>query len=385
MISDPAMSEVYLRKIKFINQFAGWLRELPLGIPRDRPVVLKPNLVYPIGWNSGVVSDVRLVRMLIVYLKELGVRSITMAEGPGLGVDPAEAFAQSGFAALGREMGVPLIDLNQARRYSAKWYDGELQLPEIFRDAYYINLPKLKTHLNTLVTLGLKNQKGLLAHADKKRFHRNGLHRPVAELLSVIRPDLTILDGFLALEGDGPLAGGKKVRLGTIVVGTDPVAVDSIGCRLMGMTPLEVEHLKLAASMGLGSLEPEVIGDRLDECTRKFKRPEMEMLKILGLHNQRTPLACSMCGGAAREGLVSAVKNPGKWARNLLPVLWQMVFGRINFVYGEEASIPQASKKVIAVGNCTRHLKDDPGVIWVEGCPPSPEMLVEAFAQLYKR
>jgi len=382
MIPTNKMPDIYLKKIKHLSHFTDWLKVLPLDIPLDRPVVLKPNLVYPISWKSGVVSDVRLVRMLIEYLRELGVRSITLAEGPGLGVDAAEAFAKSGFAALSREMNVPLIDLNQAKRYPVKWYDGDLQLPEIFRDAYYINLPKLKTHLNTLVTLGLKNQKGLLAHADKKKFHRNGLHRPVAELLSAIRPDLTILDGFLAIEGDGPLAGGRKVKLGVIIIGTDPVAVDSAGCRLMGIDPMEVEHLKLAYEMGLGIIEPGVIGDQLKDCARRFKRPEMEMLKVMGLHNQRTPLACSMCGGAAREGLISSAKNPGKWIRNLMPVLWQMAFGRINFVYGQEAALPKNRKKVIAVGDCTRHLKDDPGVIWVEGCPPSPEMLVEAFAKL---
>jgi uncharacterized protein (DUF362 family) len=375
-------SRVYLKKISTPAKFREWLSSLPLEIPRDRPVVLKPNLVFPAGWRSGVVSDVRLVRQLIEYLKELGTRSIILAEGPGLGVSVAEAFDKSGFLALSKETGVPLIDLNQSRRYPVKWYDGELHIPEIFQGAYYINLPKVKTHLNTLVTLGLKNQKGLLSYADKKRFHRNGLHRPVAELLSVIRPDLTILDGFWAIEGDGPLAGGGRVKLGAVAAGTDPLAVDSVGCRLMGIDPMEVEHLRLAHQMNLGDTDPEVLGDRLEDCVRKFKRPEMELLKIMGLRNQRTPLACSLCGAAAHQGLVSSAKNPARWARSLMPVLWQMVFGRVDFVYGHKAEIPRGSRKTIAVGECTKHLKDDPRVIWVEGCPPSPELLAEAFARL---
>lgn len=379
------MSEVYLKKINKMDRFLEWFSVLPLNIPRDRPVVLKPNLVYPIAGESGVVSDVRLVRQLIEYLKGIGVKSIVMAEGPGLGVSAEEAFQKSGFSELSRETGIPLIDLNQAKRYPAKWYNGELQLPEIFRDAYYINLPKIKTHLNTLVTLGLKNQKGLLSYEDKKRFHRNGLHRPVAELLSVVRPDLTILDGFWAIEGDGPLAGGRRVRLGVIAAGTDPVTVDAVGCRLMGIDPAEVEHLRLAADMGLGTLNAEIKGDRLEDCAKKFKRPEMDMMRLMGLHNQRTALACSMCGGSAREGLITSAKNPAKWAGSLMPVLGQMVFGRIDFVYGKEASVPPKARKVIAVGNCTRHLKDDPRVVWVEGCPPSPEMLAEAFAKLNKK
>jgi uncharacterized protein (DUF362 family) len=344
--------------------------------------VLKPNLVFPAPGTSGVVSDARQAGMLIVHLKALGVKDITIAEGPGLGVDPLEAFERTGFGELSRKYNVPLIDLNQARRHPVKWYDGELQLPLMFTDAYYINLPKLKTHINTLVTLGMKNQKGLLSYADKKRFHQSGLHRPVAELYQLIRPDFTILDGFTAIEGDGPLFAGKKVELKVLVAGADPLAVDAAGCRLMGIDPLEAEHIKLAADMGLGSLESKINGDRLEDCARKFKRPEMEMLKMLGLHNQRTPLACSLCGGSAREGLVSSARDPRKWAASLMPVLRRMVFGRVDFVYGQQASIPKNSQRVIAVGECTRHLQGRPGVIWVEGCPPSPEMLVEAFAKL---
>ena len=378
------MAEIYLKKLKDISRFSGWLNELSFNIPPGKPVVLKPNLVFPAPGTSGVVSDARLTGMLIMHLKELGVKDITIAEGPGLGVDPLEAFERTGFSELSRKNNVPLVDLNQAPRYPVKWYDGELQLPLILKDAYYINLPKLKTHINTLVTLGLKNQKGLLSYADKKRFHKSGLHRPVAELYKLIRPDFTILDGFTAIEGDGPLFAGKKVDLKVLVAGADPLAVDAAGCRLMGIDPMEVEHLSLASKMGLGSLASKINGDRLEDCVRSFKRPEMEMLKMLGLHNQRTPLACSLCGGAAREGLVSSAKDPRKWAASLMPVLRQMVFGRVDFVYGHKASIPENSHKVIAVGECTRHLQGRPGVVWVEGCPPSPEMLVEAFARLGK-
>lgn len=384
MTHTDKMPDVYLKKIKNLSQFSGWLKELPLEIPPGRPVVLKPNLVFPAPGTSGVVSDACLVGMLIEHLREVGISDITIAEGPGLGVDAWETFERTGFSELARRCHVPLIDLNQATRYAVKWYDGELQLPLIFKDAYYINLPKLKTHINTLVTLGLKNQKGLLSYADKKRFHKNGLHRPVAELYKMIRPDFTILDGFTAIEGDGPLFAGKKVGFKVLIAGADPLAVDAAGCRLMGIDPLEVEHLSLAGRMELGSLEANIIGHRLEDCVRRFKRPEMEMLKLLGLHNQRTPLACSLCGGSAREGLVSSARDPRKWAANLMPVLWQMAFGRVDFVYGKNAAIPENSRKVIAVGECTRHLKDLPGVIWVEGCPPSPEMLVEAFAKIRK-
>jgi uncharacterized protein (DUF362 family) len=375
-------SRVYLHKTKKPAEFSRWLRSLPLEIPLDRPVVLKPNLVCPISWRSGVVSDVRLAGELIGYLKELGVRSITLAEGPGLGVEAGLAFDRSGFAALARETGVPLVDLNRAPRRPVKWPRGELLLPELLQEAFYINLPKVKTHINTLVTLGLKNQKGLLSPADKKSFHREGLHLPVAQLLSAVKPDLTILDGILAIEGDGPLAGGRRVGLGVVAVGNDPLAVDCVGCRLMGIDPMEVEHLRLAHQMALGDSDPEVLGDRVEDCARKFRRPEMELLKMMGLHNQRTSLACSMCGASAREGLVSSARDPGKWLGSLMPVIWQMAFGRIDFVYGSQAAIPEKARKVIAVGECTKHLKGDPRVIWVEGCPPSPELLAEAFARL---
>ena len=372
---------VYIKRIANPAEFSRWLATLPLDIPLDRPVVLKPNLVYPIGWRSGVVSDARLIRELIGHLRRLGVKSIMMAEGPGLGVEAERAFEKSGFSDLSRETGVPLLDLNRASRRPVRWAGGEVMLPEILKEAYYINLPKVKTHINTLVTLGLKNQKGLLSPEDKKRFHKQGLHRPVAELLAAVRPDLTILDGVLAIEGDGPLAGGRRVKLGVVAAGADPLAVDAVGCRLMGIEPREVEHLDVAFQMGLGQLDPEVVGDQVETCRRRFRRPKMDLLKVLGLHNQRTPLACSLCGGSAREGLALSARHPGRWHK-ILPLLWRTAFGRVDFVYGQKAELPSGSGLVIAVGECTRHLKDKPGVVWVEGCPPSPEMLVEAFAKL---
>jgi uncharacterized protein (DUF362 family) len=376
---------VHLKRLKRPEDFRPWLEALPVDIPLGRPVVLKPNLVYPADWRSGMVSDVRMARQLIEWLRAKGVKSISMAEGPGLGVDAGLAFEKTGFAALSRETGVPLVDLNRAERRPVDWPGGKIMLPAVLGDAFYINLPKVKTHLNTLVTLGLKNQKGLLSPEDKKRFHKTGLHRPVAELLKAVRPDLTILDGFLALEGDGPLAGGRRVRLGVVAAGTDALAVDATGCRLMGIDPLEVEHLRLAHEMGLGSLDLEVMGDRLEDCARRFKRPEMGTLRIMNLHNQRTALACSLCGGSAREALFSSARNPAAWPKKLLPVLWRMIFGRIDFVYGHRALVPRGAGTVVAVGDCTRHLKDEPGVVWVEGCPPSPEMMVEAFAGINKR
>jgi uncharacterized protein (DUF362 family) len=376
------MAEVYLKKLDSLQDFEPWFHGLPLDIPAGRRVVIKPNLVFPAPGSSGIVSDVRMARMIINVLRKRGLSDITLAEGPGLGTDPQAAFERSGFAALSEELKVPLLDLNQAPRQPVNWYDGQLELPQILAGAYYINLAKIKTHVNTLVTLGLKNQKGLLSYADKKRFHKGGLHRPVAELYKTIKPDLTILDGFTAIEGNGPLFAGRKVNLKTVAISADGLAADATVCRLMGIDPLEVEHLKLAHQMGLGSLGPEIKGDSLQQCARRFKRPEMEMLKMLGLHNQRTALACSLCGGSAREGLVSSAKDPAKWARSLMPVLKQMVFGRVDFVYGHQAQIPRGSRKIIAVGECTKHLKERPGVIWVPGCPPSPELLAEAFSKL---
>jgi uncharacterized protein (DUF362 family) len=121
-----------------------------------------------------------------------------------------------------------------------------------------INLPTAKSHSASGVSLGLKNLMGLVW--DRGLFHQKNLHRAIAELAQVVRPDLTVVDATRALVTGGPGGPGKTVVLDTVVAGTDPVAVDSYTVGLTqwygkAFAGKNVKYIVAASGLGLGEID----------------------------------------------------------------------------------------------------------------------------------
>jgi len=130
-----------------------------------------------------------------------------------------------------------------------------------------VNHPKLKTHGRTIMTCALKNLFGCYRPRDKKPFHRF-LDQAIVDINLAIKPALTVVDAHRCVEGNrGPTQGLPK-KLGLLVAGRDPVAVDAFCARLVGLRPWMVGHLRLAARAGVGSLNYRLAGDKLEERDR---------------------------------------------------------------------------------------------------------------------
>ena len=137
-----------------------------------------------------------------------------------------------------------------------------------------ISVPVLKTHDQAEMTLSLKNMKGLIHDKDKKELHRRGIFKGVADVVSALEPDLTIIDGLIGQEGLGPLY-GIPVRLGLLLASRDLVAADSVASVLAGFEPAEIGTTVYAARKGLGTMkldEIDVVGEPLDRVRRRFMR-----------------------------------------------------------------------------------------------------------------
>ncbi len=135
-------------------------------------------------------------------------------------------------------------------------------------DALYLNMPKLKMHLMAQVTLGVKNQLGLVMQADRIRDHNEKLHRKLADIFNVVRPDYTLIEGLYAFNHGHHAPQGLQDRcvekLGVLLGSNDTIAADAVGAHVMGVDPRTVEHLALAAGDGLGEIDLEkieIIGD----------------------------------------------------------------------------------------------------------------------------
>ena len=141
-------------------------------------------------------------------------------------------------------------------------------LRDILESDVYVSLPKMKTHGLTLLSGSLKNNFGLLAGAQKSWYHYYSVKPEIfaaiiVEMFRLRPPDLVIMDAVMAMEGYGP-ASSETRWVNKVLASDDPLALDTVQARIIGLNPEEVPHLRLAREMGLGKGDPEqteVIGD----------------------------------------------------------------------------------------------------------------------------
>lgn len=237
-------------------------------------VLIKPNLVS-VYHNSGMEksdypesTDPRVFDAVIAFLKQY-TRDITIVESSGKPMPTATSFKVAGYDRIARYHGTGLKALETCPviRYILPRAEvmREVYIPEIFRDvvekkAYYISVPKLKTNLYTQVTLGFKNAMGTIPYSLRERNHNYRINKKLADLLYLFHPDLILIDGLIGGEGNTP-APVDPVDSHVLVSGTNSVAVDQVGTRIMGLDPAKVPLIQEAVRRGFDADETEIIGD----------------------------------------------------------------------------------------------------------------------------
>ena len=231
---------------------------------RGARVVLKPNFVE-FDRGSAINTDPRLVAATVEAMRRMGAASVSVGEGPGHRRDTGYVVRASGLMDLLDDVGAPFVDLNTApagavplrSRYTPL---GELWLPRLLTDAdVVVSMPKMKTHHWAGVTLSLKNLFGCLPGRvygwPKNALHWVGIDNAIIDIAGAIQPSYAIVDGIVAMEGNGPISGTPKPA-GLLVFGDDPVATDTVTATMMGMDPTRIPYLREAARfLGVGDLE----------------------------------------------------------------------------------------------------------------------------------
>lgn len=356
------------------------IKDLKINLKNKKTAILKPNIVIPAKPGSAIVTHLAITEAVINVLTDYGFDDIIIGEGPGVGVDESIAFELSGYSKLAaKKRNVKLVNLNKTERVGVKWKYGTLQIPKVIFDAdLYVNLPKMKTHGLTVVTLAMKNQKGILLNADKQKFHKLGLHEPVAELASVVQPDLNIVDAIVGMDGEGPLNGRKK-RVGALVVGTNLVEVDVACCSIMGIEYTKAKHIVEGIKRNIGQGQPEMIGTDMVDVRTRFNTPNEEYGRFLNVYSWRNPYACSMCIDSFSLAVKSSVRHPVYWITFLPVFAYYALVSRINIIQGKHARIPDVKGKVICLGDCTRDMATKNNLLHVKGCPPTSRDVIRAF------
>ncbi|MEK6727888.1 MAG: DUF362 domain-containing protein [Candidatus Omnitrophota bacterium] len=233
-------------------------------------VLVKPNLLMAKEPECGITTHPEVVRAVIKTLKEINC-SIFVGDGPCLwknqikNVD--EVYERTGISKVCREERAELV------RFDKRRWRGNFPL-SVWLDHcdHLISIPKFKTHEFMLITGAIKNNFGLVSgtyktELHKKYFDREDFSKAVVDVYQEAKPSLTIIDGILAMEGDGPASGGKLRNLNLLLAGSDCVSLDSLMALIMGIEPLEVMTTKEAAERGLGKADIDsitVLGENLE-------------------------------------------------------------------------------------------------------------------------
>lgn len=380
--------------------------EMAGGLGRINPstkVFIKPNIVF---WTKavafpkwGVITTSRVIEDMVRLLKDLGVDDITIGEGvvtasPKDVETPAHAFATLGYDTLNKKYGVKAVNV-MARPFEKVDLGDGMTLnfnTDILNADLVIDMPVLKAHNQTVVSLGIKNLKGVIDIPSRKRCHSadpdRNLNVWVSRLADKLPPLFTLIDGIYSLER-GPAFDGKMHRTDLLIASRDILSADMVGAKVLGRAADEVPHLALAAAnrnrpTDLSDIN--VVGEKIENVAALYEydfpysdtedgNMPVPLAKqgIQGIFYRKYDLSmCTYCSGL--NGIIlSAIRYA-----------WQgEPWDKVEVLTGKMMKPTPGMKKTILVGKCiAKANKDHPDIqeaIPIKGCPPDPKEIVGAL------
>lgn len=374
-------------------------------LPSGARVFIKPNVVF---WTRavafpkwGFITTSRVVEDIVLLLKERGVEKIAIGEGmftwdPKDRETPGCAFEGLGYGVLKKRYGVESLNLLDRPFEKVDLGEGVVvkMNQDILRSDFVIDLPVMKTHNQTVVSLGIKNLKGTLDIPSRKSCHsadpEKDLHFRVARLADRMPPMLSVLDGIYTNER-GPNVDGKMRRSNLLVASADVLSADLVGAKLLGYEPGQVPHLVHAArnrNRPLDLSDIRIMGERIADVSsfheHDFLYSEREegimpvpMARqgIEGLYYRKYDSSmCTYC--SAMNGLIlTAIRYAWEGKR----------FEDVEVLSGKIMKPTPGRRKTVLLGKCmVKAHKGHPDIresIPIPGCPPKPEDVVHALHQ----
>ena len=372
-------------------------------LPTKANVFIKPNIVF---WTCatpfpkwGVVTTSRVVEDMIILLKERGIDEIAIVEGittydPKDRETPAHAFETLGYNVLKKRYGVKTLNVFE-RTFTKLDLGGGVVLnfnEDFLRSDFVVNLPVLKAHSQTVVSLGIKNLKGLTDVNSRKRCHsphpQKDLNYMIARLANKLPPSFTLVDGIYSTER-GPYFEGRLRRSNVLIASSDIFSADKVGAKVLGYDPLEVPYL-VHAAQGFGRpidlSDVEVVGEKIEAVASRheYAHPytedgtlpkSLEKIGIKGLsypkYDHTTCTYCSQLNTVILVAIVNAWRGE-PW-------------NEIEILTGKMMKPTPGRKKTILLGKCmyqaNKNNADIQEMIAVKGCPPDLKGTLEALHQ----
>lgn len=370
VLEKPFDEEIYADVRQVVDMIGG-----PRAFAGDGDVVLiKPNWWWlrtiRTGDYEGVpfsTTDRRIVVAAARMFGELGCK-VKIGEDPECFLRVGAVFDSMNTDRIAELSGAEVVNMRKNGTRTVPTVGGkEFAEMQVFRDVLdadlVVNLPVMKTNFLTTLTCCLKNMKGVIPPTEKRAFHQRALSQGVADLGTIVRPRLNIVEAVIGHDvwnADNPTR-----YVGCLLAGDNPLSTDAVVARIMGYEPAEVEHLALAHELGLGELDTdriELIGASIDEV----RAPFTGITDMISLVDETPGLelvqgrVCSACLGAL--GMALNEMGPEPFADGK----------PVAVIAGPDAE-PLPDPRNVFLGTCTRKTYEKTGgaSIFIRDCPPT--------------
>jgi uncharacterized protein (DUF362 family) len=276
----PEMSPVFLSAVtSYASDLSDvvlrGMRELGVDVAGKR-VLLKPNFVeYEPG--AAINTHPSVIVGAAIAMRQAGAAEVVVGEGPGHQRDIEYLVTATGLSDHLREHRIRFVDLNtddvEWRELASNFTGiGRMALPASVLNAdLVVSMPKLKTHHWAGMTCAMKNLFGVVPGAvygwPKNLLHQHGIYGSIVDLVATVRPGLTIVDGIVGMEGDGPIMGTPR-GFGLLAMSRDLIAADATCARVLGFDAEKLPYLETAGQF-LGNLDERRI-DQRGEAPARF-------------------------------------------------------------------------------------------------------------------
>jgi uncharacterized protein (DUF362 family) len=360
------------------------LSKIDLSAANGKRVLLKPNAGRLAAEDSGVITNSQVVAAAIDAFRAAGAE-VAIGESPIVGIKTMEAYEQSGLAAMAREKECPLIDMDERQPEILPIPNGvatqSLKLcADVQEFDFIVSIPVMKMHMHTVATLSIKNMKGCLWRRSKVELHmlppapgyenEKSLNVAIADMASILRPHLAIIDGTVGMEGLGPSAGEAK-PVDAVVVGADPFAADTVAAAIMGLSVEEIPHLRISGERGYGVTDLDQI-DISPASWRDVITPFARVPENLSIQFPDTDILDNQSCSACQSTLLLFLKRYGKEMFQYLPCERP-----VNIAIGKGHD--ELPENTILIGNCTRAHKE--GRTFISGCPPVASSIIKQIRE----
>jgi len=228
-------------------------------VPKNCKVLVKPN----IGWDQtperAANTHPDLVGSIVKHCLQAGAKEVSVFDHTcdhwtqcykNSGIEKAVKDAGGKIVSGDSKCYYQMVKVQQGKRLS------EAMVHEVLLDAdVFINVPILKHHSSSMLTIGMKNLMGVVW--DRRYWHRNDLHQCIADFASYRKPDLTVVDAYYVMKQNGPrgVSVGDVLPMKSQIVSTDLVAADAAAAKIFGHKPDDIRYIQIASQMNLGKMD----------------------------------------------------------------------------------------------------------------------------------